>query len=273
MGTDHSEGTNTLCIQGEQATRVFQQHDALLGHALCHFQPPENVHDFGHRWIIHHAARELGAENAANHIVQTGHRHVSALQRLFERRPEELPSRLLLIQPGQSCLDRAVRPAPVRQYKTLKSPGFFENVVEQIGVFRRVIPVNAIIRGHHHAWLGLLDGDLEGQQIGFAQDTAVQDDIGNVTTRLLVIDSVMLDVADDALRLQPAHHLSAHPARQDRVFALVFEVAAIAWFPRDVDASCQRDVVALVAQFPPDQRPILVRQSGIPTSGECNGGG
>ena len=51
-------------------------------------------------------------------------------------------------------------------------------------------------------------------------------------------------------------------AGQDRVFALVLEVAAVARLAREVHAAAQGHVEALVAQLGADQRAVVVRQFG-----------
>ena len=62
----------------------------------------------------------------------------------------------------------------------------------------------------------------------------------------------------DLLALQALDELGHHLAGEDRVLALVLEVAAVARLARDVDAAAERDVVLLIAQFPADHGAVLV---------------
>src|SRR5206468_8579023 len=66
----------------------------------------------------------------------------------------------------------------------------------------------------------------------------------------------------------PTRRSSDLLARQDRVLALVLEVAAVPWFARKVDAAAERDVVALVSQLAADQRAIVVSELPVPARGD-----
>ena len=99
------------------------------------------------------------------------------------------------------------------------------------------------------------DGDLERQQVGFAHGALAQLHVADVAAGLLVVEGVVLHVADDLLGLHALDELGDHLAGQDGVFALVFEVAAVARLARDVHAAAERGVVLLIAQLAADQAP------------------
>ena len=98
-----------------------------------------------------------------------------------------------------------------------------------------------------HACVRLLQANhFEGEQVGLPHRPLVEDDVRDVPPRLLVVHRELLDVADDVLVLESLDQAAYHLPGQDRVLALVFEIAAVSGLPRDVDAAGEGDVVALV---------------------------
>ena len=74
----------------------------------------------------------------------------------------------------------------------------------------------------------------------------------------------MFDVADDALGLQAFHELAIEGARQNRIFPVVFKIAAVAWIASDIHASAKRHVVTLIAQLAPDERAVIIGSLQVP---------
>ncbi len=75
----------------------------------------------------------------------------------------------------------------------------------------------------------------------------------------------MLDVAKHVLRLQPLHHRPDHLSRQNGILAQIFKRATVARFAGEIDASAERHVEALRAQFAANQRSVFIGRVEIPT--------
>ena len=134
--------------------------------------------------------------------------------------------------------------------KPWKPEILLQNLVEQVAVLAGVVAVHQVVGAHHGSRAGLLHGDLERQQVGLAHGALVDLDVDDVAAGLLVVERVVLDVADDALSLQaPSSAAPTILPGQDRIFAVVFEVAAVARLAGQVHAAAERHVVALVAQL------------------------
>jgi hypothetical protein len=77
-----------------------------------------------------------------------------------------------------------------------------------------------------------------------------------VADPLLVVDRVVLDVADDALALDAARPPDRHPPREVRVLAEVLERAAVERRAEHVHRGRVDDVVALLLDLVADQRAV-----------------
>ena len=109
--------------------------------------------------------------------------------------------------------------------------------------------------------------DFKRQQIAFARGALADGDVDRVAAALLIVQRVMLDVADHVGRLrsldQPGHQGSG----QHRIFAKIFKCAAVARIARQVYAAAERHVESLRAQFASDQRAIFIGRIGVPACG------
>ena len=179
----------------------------------------EWIHHAAARRVVHYPGREFGAHDSAHHIVEASQRHLPAGYRRFQRVAEIAVARLFVIQAGQRGLGGGVRPSPIGKHEALKPPGLLQYAVEQVAVLTGPIAVQLVVRAHHHAGLPFFDGDLECQQVGFAHRAFAELDVADVPARLLVVEGVVLHVADDVLALQPANRAappSFRPARGPR---------------------------------------------------------
>ena len=77
----------------------------------------------------------------------------------------------------------------------------------------------------------------------------------------------MLDIGNDALVLNGLQFLPNDFSRQDWIFAVVLEIPPIARLAHDVVAAAQRNVEALVARFPANDRSEFIRQLRVPRRG------
>jgi len=96
--------------------------------------------------------------------------------------------------------------------------------------------------------------------------------VDRVATALLIVERVVLDIADDALFLKSLHFSANQFTGKDGVFALIFEDAAVARLARQVHAAAERHVVSLIAQLRGDERAIFARRVEIPTGGRGHAG-
>ena len=92
-----------------------------------------------------------------------------------------------------------------------------------------------------------LDGDFEGQQVGFSQRRPIDARVQRVAVDLVGVEREMLDGRDHVLRLDAAHRLSGEHAREQRVLAEVFEIPPVTRVARQVHAAGQQHVEALGA--------------------------
>src|ERR1035438_10533978 len=106
--------------------------------------------------------------SAVDHVVEARHGHLPALHRFLERAGEIRGAGHLHIQPCQSGFGGRVRAAPIRQYESLETEVLFQGVGEQIAVFASVVAVQQVVGAHHGSGAGLLDANLECQQIALA---------------------------------------------------------------------------------------------------------
>ena len=129
-------------------------------------------------------------------------------------------------------------PAPVGDNETLESPLRLEHVVKQVGVLAGVVAIDAVVRAHDGGGIGDGDADVEGEQIGLLHAAPGDDGVDEVTAGFLVVHGVVLDVANDVLRLLALHEIADDGSGEERIFAGVFEGAAVAGLAGEVD--CRR---------------------------------
>src|SRR5271157_252119 len=110
-----------------------------------------------------------------------------------------------------------------------------------------------------------VDANFECQQIGLVQHALVDDGVDFIAATLLIIYGVMLDVADDVLRLLALDAIADQGSGQNRIFAHVFEGAAVARLAGYVRAAAERHVVALGAELATDQGSVFASGLRIPT--------
>ena len=160
-----------------------------------------------------------------------------------------------------------MRSAPVRQHKSLKAPILLQDIREQILVFAGIVAVDRVVGAHDRAGLPDAIADFECQQVRLAHGSLIDDCVGQIAARFLVVDGVVLQLADHVLRLLTADALTDDGAGQDWVLAVVLKVAPVAEFPGQVHSSREAHVEALCPLLPANQRPILAGGFRIPTCG------
>ena len=83
---------------------------------------------------------------------------------------------------------------------------------------------------------------MKGEQIRLLHRSLRDDRVHKEASRLLVVHHVVLDVADDMLRLFAFHQVTDDCTGEERIFACIFKIAPIAGFADQIDsrhpASC-----------------------------------
>ena len=172
-----------------------------------------------------------------------------------------------MVQTGRGSLGRAVRSLPIGEDEALEIPVFLQDVRQQVFVFTGIVAVHPVVGTHHGRDITLAHADLEGQQVALAHRALVNIHVDRVAPVLLIVQCVVLDVANHVPGFFGLHHGGDQFAGQNRVLAEVFEGAAVTRFARQIHASTQRHVVALGPQLPRNQGPILIRSIQVPTRG------
>ena len=133
---------------------------------------------------------------------------------------------------------------PVGHQNALESPLAFEHLEIEELVLRGVDAVDQVVGVHHRVHVGLGDGGLKGGQIDFAHGALVDIDVDVVPVVLLIVERVVLDGGDDALRLHALDVGHDHARVQEGIFREVLEVAAGDGRAGDVDAGAEQEIDA-----------------------------
>ena len=150
--------------------------------------------------------------------------------------------------------------APVAHDEALEAPVVLQDLVEQIVVLAAPAAVDEIVGAHHRARRALLDRELEREQVGLAHRLRGDGHVERRAQRLLVVHRIMLDGRDDVVGLDAVDQRAGHRAGEQRVFADIFEVAAVPRLAREVHAARQHGVVAGRARFRADHRAARARR-------------
>ena len=258
MRADDGDGLNGGCVERQDVAGVLQQNDAFVGDVLGIVASAEGIDDLGDGRVVDDAVREHAAQDAMNHVIEARHRDLIALDSLLQRIAEVAGAGLLLVEAGDGGVDGGVGAAPVGEDEALEVEIFFEDLIEEVVVLAGPVgwgvggDGDAVIGAHDAGRIGEADGDLEGEEIAFARGTLVDGDVDGGAPGLLVVEGVVLDVAHDLVGLNAASEFADHGAGKNRIFAGVFEVAAVAWVAGDVDTAADGHVVAGVAQLAAD---------------------
>src|ERR1700722_6942888 len=109
----------------------------------------------------------------------------------------ENPAGLFVIETGGRSFGGAVGPAPIGEYESFEVPVFLQEIVEEVFVLAGIVAVETIVGAHDGGDVGLLDPDLEGEKIALSGRALVDIDVDGVAATLLIVEGVMLDIAED----------------------------------------------------------------------------
>ena len=251
-------------IEWQQMVFVLQENDAFFSDVLGGRHSALDIRHLPDDRMIKQTAGKNRAQDALDVIVQLLLGDFSALDRFLQSVAIEILARLLLVQAGVRRLGGGVGSAPVRNYESFEVEAFLQKVGKQIAVLAGIIAVDPVVRTHHSTGVGNSQRDLKGEKIGFAHGALVDVGVDGVASALLIVDGVVLEVADQILGLHALHEVADQSSRQQRIFALVLKGAAVARFAGEIDAAAERHAVSLIAQFPADQGPVLEGGLRIP---------
>ena len=264
VGADDCNRLDRCGVQRQHAAVVLQQDNSTFFDLARGLESRERIDNEAVARIIDDSGGKHGTQDAVHVLVELGLRNCSRFNGGLELVAEEVPAGLFIVQSGCGSFFSGVRSAPVREHKAGELPLRLQHLVHQPVVFAGVSSVHLVVAAHDRGGMALLDADLEGQQVGLMRGALVDDGVDAVARGFLVVEGVMLDVADDVLGLgalnEPRHQVSG----QDGVLAEVLEGAPIARFAGDVHAAAEGHVVALRAQFRADQLAVFVGGVRIP---------
>jgi len=290
VAADHDDAANRRCIDRQRGRacargdRVLEQHHRLLGGLECGCIAGRGVdRAAGLGGRIHDADAIERAQLALDHVVEPRLRHRARRHRGLELlvevgrhavETEGVVGRagFLLVETGVGAAHRVgERGEPVGLHLALEAPFGLEHVGQQRLVLARLLAVDEVVRAHHVAGLAFLDADLERQQMQLAQRAFVDHRVRDEAVRLLVVGGEVLDRRDDLLILRAAGARRDEQAGEHRVFAHVFEGAAVAQFAREIHAAAEAFGEADRAQLFRDVRTVVVGELFVPARGERDG--
>ncbi len=140
-------------------------------------------------------------------------------------------------------------------------------------VFAAVVAIDAVVRAHHRPRPAALDRDFERQQVAFLHCVPRHLGIRDHPPGFLRIEREMLDRGNDVVRLDAADVFAAEHARQQRIFAQVFEIAPAPWIACQVYPACQQHVERLGARFGADHRAAVKGERRIEAGSGGHAGG
>jgi hypothetical protein len=260
----------------QDAGVVLQQHHALLGGAGGDLAVGCGVEAAGLDRVIHHARGKQAAQNAVDHVVDAGRRNLAGSHRGAQGLVEiDVAVQFLagfLVQAGGrggGGVDRA----PVGHHPALPAPVALQDVVQKGRVLAGVDAVDAVVGAHDRQGLAALNGDLEGQQVGLPRRIRRHVSAGNHPAGFLVVQGEVLGGGGHAGALDAPDRGAVQGPGQQRVFAEIFEVAAVARLAGDVGAAGQQDIEALLPRLLADHGAAVEQQLGVEGGGQGEAGG
>src|SRR5580704_13884374 len=130
--------------------------------------------------------------------------------------------------------------------------------------------VRQIVGIHHRADMPLLHGDFKGGKIDLTHGALVNNGIRVVAVELGIISHEMFGRRAHSLALHSLDVSHRNLPSEIRIFAHVFEVAAIHRRAIDVEARPEHEVNSPGAGVSPYLDPFLLGKRGIPGGGQRN---
>ena len=259
-------------LQRQGLPRVLEQHHALVGNLAREGGMRPEVGRGGAPALC----RER-AEDDAQHVAHAGVEHRlpdrAALHRL-----DDLADDLLIAGHDQRAAGfeqprRGAPHGPVGEHQPVETPLVAQQVDHQLAVGLRIFARNAVVGAHDAPRLRLAHAVFEGPEVDFAQGPLRHAGVVYLFARLLVVGHEVLEARADALRLDPFDHRRGQVPREQRIFGVVFEVAAAERVAHDVDAGGEDHVDAVGAGFAAHRLPLQACRAAVPGGGQRRGRG
>ena len=135
-----------------------------------------------------------------------------------------------------------------------------------------VSAIHEIVGAHHHLRLGILESDLEGQQVTLPCGTFINHGIGLRASGFLIVHGEMLWARDHILVLDGLEVRRGDPPCQNGILALGLKRAAIARLSgREIHIPSEVHIHAKGAHFPADDLAVFVSLIQVPGCGAGDG--
>ena len=157
---------------------------------------------------------------------------------------------------------------PVGHHDALESPFVTQDGGQQFLVLLCPGSVQEVIRAHDGPGLTLAHGNLEAFQVDFPQRTLVHHRIVVQSVGLLIVGSEVLGTHAHALTLYAFNHGCADKTGHERVFGIVFKVAAAEWRAHDVHARTKDDIATVFQRLVTHCLAHAFHQFGVPSGGQ-----
>ena len=269
---DDGDGAQLGRAERKSILFVLEQNDTGLFNLARRLHAREGIDDEALAGIVDDAGGEHGAQNALHMLIEFGLRNAAGFNSVLVTLLVEEAAGLFVVEAGGRCLLDRVSAAPVREHEAGEIPVLLQHVGEQPFVLAGKVAIHAIVAAHHGGGLAFKHADFKGEQIAFARGALADVNVHRVAAALLVVEGVVLDVADDVGRLRALDEVRYKRAGEHRVFAQVLKGAAVARVAGEVDATAERHVEALRAQLTANQRTVFVGCIHIPTAGRSHVG-
>jgi hypothetical protein len=162
------------------------------------------------------------------------------------------------VEPAVRGRGGRLRREPVRHHQTAPAPLALEDPVVDRPVLGRGDAVDVVVGRHHRPRVGVLDRDLERQQVELAQRPLVHDAVDGLPVGLGLVGDQVLHAGADALRLQAGDVRRREVAGQQRVLGVGLEQPPAQRAAVQVDRRAEHDMdvlpLRLLGEQPPDLR-------------------
>ncbi len=115
--------------------------------------------------------------------------------------------------------------SPIRDDQALEAPLVFENIGQQVVMFRAVHAVEFIVGTHHHPGFSLFNGFFKSGQVDFAQGAFIHFGADAEALEFLVVGGKVLDCGAHASALSAFDQASSHFPGQVGIFGVILEIA------------------------------------------------
>jgi hypothetical protein len=210
-------------------------------------------------------------QDGGDRTIQVGLGQVAVLYRLDDSRRRQRVARHLQIEAGGDGLGGLVHRPPIGDHHAVPAPLVAQDLGQQQLALGGEGAVDLVVGAHHGLRLALADGDLEAPQVDLAQRPLAHPGIDRHPTVLLVVDREVLEGGADALALDAAHEGAGDPAGEQRVLAVVLEVAPAQRMALHVEPRAEQQGHVLRPRLGADRRPDPLDQLRVPGGGHGRG--